>query len=363
MIARQAVGLVRSSRAAARAYGSSPLRAAITARRLRRRQGYEYAEALRTGLLDPAMPGDVRARFVSRHAGLEAAAPLNHGNVVPMLSGDKSVFYRYCTAYGIPTPRLLAIIDRRGSSWGASGRIFRDRLGFEEFVAAETPGEFIVKPSVSGMGEGIRLLVKDGSDLVHHTGDRTTASGLWDELMADPEFDEWIVQERMRNHPDLVALAGDESLHGARITTIVDREGRPELLFGFLKLALAGGVSDNFLGGRTGNGIAQIFMEDGRLGPLLVPDPARPGIGFRRLTHSPLTGAPVEGITLPHWEQVRRLVLDAAPRFLPTRGLGWDIALAPSGPVALEANTRWIPLPLPTMRPVYDRVATLAAVR
>ena len=81
------------------------------------------------------------------------------------------------------------------------------------------------------------------------------------------------------------------------------------------------------------------------------------------LTHSPLTGAPVEGVVAPHWEEVRSMVLGAAPLFLPTRGLGWDIALAPSGPVALEANIRWIPLPLPTMRPVYERVAALAAVR
>ena len=362
-IARQAAGLVRTSRAAGRAYDSSAVRAAVTARRLRRRQGYEYAEALRSGLLDPALPESERALHVSRHAGLEACAPLNHGNVVPMLNGDKSVFYRFCLAQGIPTPRLLAIIDRRGSSWGASGRIFRDRRGFEEFVVGETPGEFIVKPSLSGMGEGIRLLVKDGAELVHHDGARTTPGGLWDELMADPEFDEWIVQERMHNHPDLVAIAGAASLHSARITTIADRDGRPELLFGFLKLALSGGVSDNFLGGRTGNGLSQVSMADGRLGPLLMPDPARPGIGFRRVSHSPLTGAPVEGAVLPHWEEVRSMVLRAAPLFLPTRGLGWDIALAPSGPVALEANIRWVPLPLPTMRPVYERVAALAAVR
>ena len=91
--------------------------------------------------------------------------------------------------------------------------------------------------------------MKEGAELVHHDGARTTAGGLWDELMADPEFDEWIVQERMHNHPDLVAIGGAASLHSARITTIVDRDGRPELLFGFLKLALSGAVSDNFLGG------------------------------------------------------------------------------------------------------------------
>lgn len=75
LAARQLAGLVRASRAAARAYGTHPMRAAITARGLRRRQGYEYAEALRQGLLDPSIPAAERALYVSRHANLEAAAP------------------------------------------------------------------------------------------------------------------------------------------------------------------------------------------------------------------------------------------------------------------------------------------------
>jgi hypothetical protein len=61
-------------------------------------------------------------------------------------------------------------------------------------------------------------------------------------------------------------------------------------------------------------------------------------------------------VVLPHWEEACRLVLEAAPRFVPTRALGWDIALSPRGPVTFEANTRWLLLPLPTMRPVYERV-------
>lgn len=280
-----------------------------------------------------------------------------------MLSGDKSVFYRYCAAFGIPTPKLFGILDRRGTSWSTTGGFFYDRAAFGEFVARDLPGEFVVKPSLSGMGDGVRSLTKDGDALVHFGGEITTAEGLWDELMADPEHDEWIVQERMRNHPDLVALGGDQSLHGVRMTTIVARDGRPDLLFAFLKLSIGGTVSDNFLGGASGNGVAQVSVEDGRVGPLLVPDPERPGIGFRRLTHSPTTGAPVEGLVLPDWEAARRLVLDAAPRFLPTRALGWDVALAPAGPVTLEANTRWLLLPLPTMRPVYDRVVAEAAAR
>lgn len=358
---RQVAGLIHASRAAGRAYGVSPLWAARTARRLRTRQAYEYEEALRLGLLDPAMPEEVRARHVSRHAGLEAAAPLNHGNEVPRLSGDKAVFYRYCAALGIPVPELLGILDTRASSWSARGGFFLDAAGFARFVEHDLPDEFVVKPSWSGMGDGVRAYRKEGGMLVDFDRRATTSGALWDELVADPEFDEWVVQERLRNHPGLVAIGGDASLHTVRIATLVGDDGRAELLFAFLKVSLAGRFSDNFLGGTTGNGVAEVSVADGRAGRLLVPDPAHPGVGLRHLTHSPSTGAPVEGVTLPHWQEACRLVLEAAPHFVPTRALGWDIALTPAGPVTLEANTRWLPLPLPTMPPVLERL--LAASR
>jgi hypothetical protein len=352
----QATELARASRAASRAYGASRLRTAWTARRLRRRGGFTYDELLRVGLLDPSLPPGERAGYVSRYFMLEAQGPLNHGNVVPWICADKATFYRYAGTLGIPVPELYAVLDRRGSNWGPAAGVFRGREAFERFVADTLPGEVIIKPSKGYMGRAIYSFAKEDGGLREISGRRLSAGALWDELAADPEFDEWIVQERLHNHPDLVRLAGDASLHSVRITTIVGRDGRPDLLFAFLKLSIAGTASDNFLGGTTGNAIAQVSLDDGRIGPLLVRHPAHPGIGFARLADSPVTGEPAEGRALPLWAEARRVVLEAAPRFLPTRSLGWDVALTPSGPVVVEGNTRWASLPLPSMRPVYERI-------
>jgi hypothetical protein len=356
--AGQVAALARVSRAAARCYGCSTLRAARIARRVRRRQAFEYDEALRVGLLDPAMPDAERALHVSRHENQEAQAPLSSGGEVPPITGDKLIFHRYCDALGIPVPRLLGVLDRRGSSWSASGRLFLDRAGFERMVADDLPDEFVVKPSEGVEGEGVRSLARRDGLLVERSGAAMGAGELWDELRADPAYDVWIVQERLRNHPEVARLGGDESLHTARLVTLVGRDGEPRPLFGFFKLSIAGRASDNFLGGRSGNAMAEIAVEDGRLGPVLT---SRPGVpGFSAGADSPATGARAAGTTLPDWHAALALALEAAPHFLPARTLGWDIALTPGGPVLLETNTRWASPPLPSMRAVNDRLREAA---
>jgi len=353
-IARHLVALGSVSRAAARAYGGGGVRAARIAWGVHRRQGFEYAEALRVGALDPALSEGARARFVSRHASLDAQAPLNGGNEVPAITGDKAVFYRYCGALGIPVPELLGILDTRGSGWGAPGRVLAGPADLAAWVAEDLPDEFVVKPSEGYAGKGVRLVGRAAGGALLVNGRRQTAAALWDELRRDPEFPVWIVQERLVNHPDLARMGGPQSLHGVRIATIVGRDGEPRVLFAMLKLALSGGASDNFLGGSTGNAIVEVDPATGRLGPLTLP---RDGpAGFRGLADNPLTGEPVEGRTLPYWQAACALVLDAAPHFLPARALGWDVALTPRGPVILETNIRWLPLPFPSMRSVLDQL-------
>lgn len=335
------------SRAAGEAYDCSPLRTARIARRLARGRGFEYAEALRVGALDPDISEAERAAFVSRRDNLEAQRSLNAGNETTAVTVDKAVFYRYCALLGIPVPVMYGILDRRGAGWSASGRVLVDPGDVERFLVEEVPAECIVKPSEGYAGRGVRLVVRDAAGAIRVNGRPSTAARLWQELRAEPEFDVWIVQERLTNHPDLEAMGGGASLHSIRLNTIVARDGTARLLFANLKLALGGDVSDNFQGGATGNGIIEVDRDDGRLGPLVLPNPGPAGL--LRRADSPLTGAPVRGRVLPDWEAARRLVVEAAPHFLPYRALGWDVALTPRGPVVVEANTRWLPLPYPSM--------------
>ncbi len=51
-----------------------------------------------------------------------------------------------------------------------------------------------------------------------------------------------------------------------------------------------------------------------------------------------MTKARFEGIVLPFWPQLIDLVSAAALTLRPLEYLGWDVAIAPDGPVIVEAN-------------------------
>lgn len=350
-VADQVRALVSVSRSAGRAYGCRPLRVARIARRVRRRQGFEYAEALRVGALDPALSDAERAAFVSRDANLRAQAPLNGDNETPAITGDKTVFYRYCALLGIAVPEMFGILDTRASSWGASGRVMTRTRDIEAFVAEDLPARFVVKPSEGYAGRGVRLVERRDDGRLRVNGRTTTTAGLWRELGADGEFAVWIVQELLANHPGMTAIGGSETLHTARITTLVGRDGPPRILFANLKLAISGGAVNNFQAGATGNAIVEID-DEGRLGAVYTTNPGPAGL--QRGADNPLTGESLTGRSLPGWDDARRMVLDAAPHFLPYRALGWDVALTPGGPVIVETNTRWLPLPYPPMRGIHQ---------
>ena len=312
------------------------------ARRLRRRQGFEYDETRGMGLLDPAVSDETCAGYVSRHVNMAAQLRLN-GADMPPLAAEKLLFHVRCEALGLPVPALYGVIDRNGAGWSRTGRPIGDAAGFAAFLAHDVPPEVVVKPSNGYEGHEVRLVRPAETD----------ATALRAELLGHPEFDTWLVQERLHNDPALAALAGADTLHSARIVTLVNRGGEVEELWAMMKLGLSGGPVDNFHGGELGNALCTVDMESGRLGPAML---ARPdGCGVTTTPTLP-DGRPLEGVLLPHWQAARALVGRAAPAFLPLQTLGWDVALTPAGPVLVECNTRWGAAPQPTMAAVIERL-------
>jgi hypothetical protein len=349
----QAVALAGAVRAARRAYGGGPVRIARRARTLRRRQGFEYGEALRLGLLDPALPDAEAAGYVSRHTNTHEQRRLNAGEDSPVLVSEKTVFYLYCEAHGLRTPRLLAIIPAGGTGWVRDGRALEGRADWERAVREDLPSEWVVKPSEGYGGRSVRVLTRVDGLLADPSGATSTPGEVWDAMRADPEFDAFLVQERLRNHDDLAQLGGHETLHTVRIVTLLDRAGRAEVLWAGLKLGLSGSGVDNIRKGVTGNASCPVDHVDGRLGRPLVP--RADGLGFEFVDSLP-GGVRTEGVRLPDWPEAVELVLEAAPRFPPLRTLGWDVAITPDGPAIVEGNAHWGPEESPRMGRVFERM-------
>jgi hypothetical protein len=327
----QARALAATSAQAAGRYRTGRLAAAVRARRLRR-QGFEYSEALHAGLLDPSVPMSTARRYVSEHETTGLVDRLNP-EALAAVTAEKVIFYRHFAALGVPVPELFGVVGRAGGWSAASGRPLADAAAAAAFLAGETPDEFVVKPSAGHHGHGVRVLRREGVTLVDLEGRRLTPDALARELIADPEFDLYVVQERLRNHPGMRAILDTETLQTVRLTTFVSDAGEPQVVHVSVKIASGGGNVDNFRSGTSGNAIAEA---DPATGVLQEPW----GDGGAR-------AAGVAGSAVPDWDRACALVHRAALLLMPQRTMGFDVGFTARGPVIVEANRGYDPFPSP----------------
>jgi hypothetical protein len=195
----------------------------------------------------------------------------------------------------------------------------------------------VIKPVFGAYGFGVRVLSRDEGRLFHDASGRSVrATELVEEMSADQASRGWILQERMRNHPDLVGLSRSSYLQCVRVLTLTGRSGECHVLHAHFKIIVGENGIDNFQFGATGNLTSRIRLADGVLLAALTPNPK--GAGYVPATVHPDTGRRIEGVRLPFWPETCELARSAARRFLPLRLVGWDVAITPKGPVLIEAN-------------------------
>ncbi len=331
--------LAEVSKAASDAYGISRIRAARAALRLRRRNGFPLEEGLEEGLLDPTMDDRWRSRHIGRTTRRAAQDRLNPVSL-EWFSEEKLVFYDYCRANGIPVPELYGAVGRAGGWSRRSGRIISGSEAFAAFLN-EVPGDVVIKPTFGLLGEDVRVLVRASGGFTTLGGTPVEPAALYGEICAHPEYALYVVQERVRNHPEIEEIAGSPVLQTLRFTTVVRPDGTVAIVAASLKLAVGDGDTDNFHNGVTGNGFCLVSLDVGELGPLGLRPPGRYGVDLTPTV--PDTGVQVEGRRIPYFEEACALVRRGSPLFLPMRTLGWDIAITPDGPVVIEANNWWAP--------------------
>ena len=228
---------------------------------------------------------------------------------------DKSAFAAHCAVHGIRVVETLMTIDG-----AAPGEPLPDR-------------DLFVKPQGGRGGRGAERWdrVAPGT-FASPAGEQLTGDELLAQLVERSRERPLIVQPRMRPHPDLARITSG-ALPTLRVLTCLNENNEPELMTAMIRASFgANKTVDNLHAGGIGT---LVDVETGKLGKAsnLGAD-AR--LGW--FSAHPDTGARIEGMTVPCWEEVKRQAIRAHRAFDDRVVIGWDISVLEDGPIFIEGN-------------------------
>lgn len=335
--------VVQTCRQAAGHYDTVWPRVLTRVVRLKFRERFRPKESFLWGLADPRLPQAEIDKVVSR-SRLYRLQAVHNPMSLSYLTEDKAVFYSYCSGAGIEVPTLHAIYQPSGG-WAcgttSEARTIAGRDDWTRYFESEAPRSFVIKPSKGVYARGLMVLTRseDGKELVSSSGRSRDVSEILDEMSADSRYDTYIVQDKLENHAELQAMSGSKALQTVRVVTMVDADRRPRCLFACAKVINSEQLSDNFDYGTSGNLLADVDLDTGRLRNVMGKHES--GFGLQEHEAHPKTGVVFSDVTLPFWPETRRLAEEAALKFLPLRTIGWDIAITAEGPSVVEGNVWW----------------------
>lgn len=245
---------------------------------------------------------------------------------------DKLLFEKTIRTAGLETTHSLFRVTQ-DSIHDLDGR----QVSYADFVislnAMKLAGGVIVKPLSGGSGSAVfKLRAADGTLL--HNGTPLDEKPFRELIFTTNDGGYWLeflVQEAIVQHPE-IARFNASSVNTIRIDTFVGDDGSVRFNAAGLKIGAPGCITDN---AATGGYVISIDLETGQLrsGAMRI---ARYGGQY----HDILTVFGVDPTTfvVPFWQELRRMMIDAAGALAPLRSLGWDVAITPTGPLIIETN-------------------------
>jgi hypothetical protein len=252
------------------------------------------------------------------------------------LDDDKLAFARHCGLSGLPTASIVAVLARASGGSDEVGD-FRTVTSADELaLVLRSEGDFdgFAKPRGAGQGYGaFGFTVRAGT--VRTPEGAGTAQDLFAQCMESPFANAgcYLLQRRILPHTALTGIMPGPGLGTVRILTCRHRSGEVEIPWAVLKVPAPGADADNL---RFGSLACAVEMQTGALGVAVGRTPERPVV--HPVEKHPTTGVTFASVAVPHWPAAIALVTRAAKAFEMLPVLGWDVAIAPDGPLLVEAN-------------------------
>lgn len=227
--------------------------------------------------------------------------------------GNKRLFAERCAAAGVRCVASEMVVD-----------------GSETRPAMLPDCDLFVKPLKASGGSGAERWDRVGPRSWSNEGRVLDGDQLLAHLRSKNR--PYIVQRRIRPHPRLEPLTSG-AVPTVRALTILDERGESEIVGASFRMSIGNNRTvDNI---HAGGLACRVSLDEGTLGPA-----SNLGSDARLGWHSnhPTTGAPIEGTSLPFWEDVKATAVRAHSAFEGRIVIGWDIAIDEEGPIIIEGN-------------------------
>jgi len=144
-----------------------------------------------------------------------------------------------------------------------------------------------------------------------------------------------MVEEFIQQHSELNRLS-PSAVNTVRIITQISEEDEVEILGCRLRISINSSV-DNMA---AGNMAAPIDENTGKVsGPGVFGD-----VDKENCYVHPVTGVEIPGFKIPFWDEIIKMVKNAALKHPQNRSIGWDVVVTEKGPGLIEGNHDWCKL-------------------
>lgn len=282
---------------------------------------------------DVAFPSSKKADCLGWRGSKTIDAQLNH-NYWRATANDKVLNYALLQHYEFPVPETVATYSPWRRRVGTE--ISLDTAGaLEEFVTHKMPFPIFIKPIHGSYGHGTFLLNSyDASAqcFIDSQGNGVPLAELMKACL-HPQYIGMLFQKRLQPHDDVLKWVGSTTSCVRFI--VVLNQGTAKVHMIFWKIARSQNITDNFHMGSTGNLLAWIDKDSGRVTRVVT------GLWptGQDVTQHPDTGQLLLGRTLPDWQKAMDMCTSAAIQFPGLRLQHWDVAFCNCGPVLMELNT------------------------
>lgn len=174
----------------------------------------------------------------------------------------------------------------------------------------------IVKPTGGACGVGVFLLAEEDEQ------------GIISLIERVKKGERLIMEEVIVQHPDMARM-NPASVNTIRVITMVDREGNVHIINQCAKFGASSQCISNTMGGGF---CCHINADSG------IIDAQGKDIHGRYIFKHPISGIPIPGFQIPHWNGVLDYACQLATVVPSARYIGWDIVITDHGYDVIEGN-------------------------